>query len=55
MRSSVPIVRQVAWVSVIPQLVVGLLLIAGAYAAGFEDFVLAGLIGYLTLSMGLKR
>ena len=55
MASSAPIVRQIAWISVVPQLVFMALLMAAAYLAGFEPFIVVGAAAYLVLSLGLRR
>ncbi len=55
MASNPPIVRQVAWISVLPQLGMLALLMAGAYVAGFKDFIVVGAVAYLVISFGLRR
>ena len=55
MASSAPIVRQIAWISVVPQLAIMALLVAGAYFAGFQPFIVVGATAYLVLSIGLRR
>jgi tetratricopeptide (TPR) repeat protein len=53
--SSLPIVRQVAWLSVVPQLTLMAALIAVCYALGFHNPVFAGALVYLILSFTLRR
>ncbi|MBP1637986.1 MAG: hypothetical protein H6Q18_775 [Bacteroidetes bacterium] len=54
MKSNVPTVRQIAWVSMIPQLILMGLIIYGYYLLDFEDPLLFGLLTYLILSFGLR-
>jgi tetratricopeptide (TPR) repeat protein len=54
MTSSVPIVRQIAWLSVVPQLGILLVLIAIARLLGVRDAVLAGAIAYVVASIMLR-
>jgi tetratricopeptide (TPR) repeat protein len=55
MASNLPIVRQVAWLSIVPQLGMLALLMSGAYVAGFKAFVVVGAAVYLVISFGLRR
>lgn len=55
MASSAPIVRQSAWISIVPQLALMALLMAGAYFAGLEPFIVIGAAAYLGISFGLRR
>ncbi|HEY6506158.1 MAG TPA: tetratricopeptide repeat protein [Chitinophagaceae bacterium] len=54
MASSVPTVRQVAWGSMVPQLLFMGLLIFGYYLIGMQDFFLYGAVTYLAISFGLR-
>jgi tetratricopeptide (TPR) repeat protein len=54
MASNVPTVRQIAWISMIPQLLFMALLIFGYYFIGIEDFFLYGALTYLAISFGLR-
>lgn len=54
MASSVPIVRQIAWVSLIPQLAVMAILIWLAWMLGLPEPVLMGAAAYLVLSVALR-
>ena len=55
MASSTPVVRQVAWLSILPQLMLMAILIALAYWAGTESYIFAGAIAYLVIAMALRR
>jgi hypothetical protein len=55
LASSLPIVRQIAWLSVVPQLLLMAALIAAAKAFGFDDPLLAGVLAYLLLLLTLRR
>lgn len=50
-----PIIRQTAWISVIPQVMVMGLLVLIWYSLQVEDFVWWGVISYLILSYSLRR
>lgn len=54
MASKSPIVKQIAWLSLIPQLVIIVCVIAFARLLGFRNFVLAGAIIYLAVSFALR-
>ena len=54
MRSTAPVIRRIAWGSVIPQLFFMGLLVFGYYLIGAKEFFLYGLLSYLTLSFGLR-
>jgi len=55
MASNAPIIRQIAWISVVPQLAMMALLMAGAYLAGVEQFIVVGAAVYLAISFALRR
>lgn len=55
MASGPPIVRQIAWVSAIPHILVGAGLIAGAYQLGVPRAFVAGATAYLVLSQTIRR
>jgi len=55
MASSLPVIRQVAWLSLVPQLAVMGTLIFSAHALGLEEPVIAGALAYLALSFTLRR
>lgn len=54
MASSIPIVKQIAWVSILPQLLVMSLFIGATYLAGAEHFLLIGAAVYLVISISLR-
>ena len=54
MTSSVPIIRQIAWLSVLPQIAVLLLLIAIAQLSGAREPLIAGPVAYLAASFILR-
>lgn len=54
MASSLPIVRQIAWLSLVPQLTVLLSLITAVTALGIGDPVLVGLLCYLVLVVAVR-
>jgi tetratricopeptide (TPR) repeat protein len=54
MTSSVPIVRQIAWLSVLPQIGILLLLMGIAHLLGAQEPLLAGAITYLVASFILR-
>jgi tetratricopeptide (TPR) repeat protein len=54
MTSSIPIVRQAAWLSVLPQIVILLLLVAIAHLLGVREALLVGAIAYLAISFILR-
>lgn len=54
MASNVSIVKQVAWISMVPQMLFMGLLIFGYYLAGMRDFILYGALTYLAISFGLR-
>jgi tetratricopeptide (TPR) repeat protein len=53
--SSLPIIRQVAWLSVLPQLLLMVGMIWISHLAGFDNPLLAGSLSYVALSFGLRR
>ena len=55
MASSLPIIRQIAWLSVVPQLSLMAGLIAIFHAVEVDNPVLAGALTYLVLSFTLRR
>jgi len=55
MPSSLPIVRQIAWISVVPQLALIAILMGGAYFAGFEPPIVVGAAAFLAISLALRR
>ncbi|MBC7845114.1 MAG: hypothetical protein H7Y10_01320 [Flavobacterium sp.] len=54
MASNPPIIKQVAWASLIPQIAFILILISIYNQFGFEDAGLYGALTYLFLSIGLR-
>jgi len=54
MSSKPPIVRQIAWLSVVPQVTVMGVLMAVMHFAGLKQAVLLGALAYLALSIGLR-
>lgn len=54
MASNPPVIKQVAWVSLIPQIAFIFILIAIYNYFGFKDAGLFGALTYLVLSMGLR-
>jgi tetratricopeptide (TPR) repeat protein len=55
MSSKIPLVRQIAWISIVPQLLVLGLIMLGWYQFNSSNFVLYGAINYLILSQVLRR
>jgi len=55
LASSLPIVRQVAWLSLVPQLVVMAAMVALAAVLGFDNPFLAAALPYLFLVLVLRR
>jgi hypothetical protein len=55
MASSVPVIKQIALVSLVPQLLLIAVFIGAAYLAGFEQFVVVGTGAYLIVSLSLRR
>lgn len=55
MNSKIPIVRQIAWLSIIPQLIVMGVLMLVWYQFEKSNFVLYGAITYLLISQILRR
>ena len=55
MASNVPTIKQVAWISAVPQLMVAGLLIYVYYFFEFSDFILYGALTYLALSFTLRN
>jgi len=54
MASNVPTVRQIAWISMVPQLLVMGLLIFGYYLAGSQEFLFYAPFTYLAISNALR-
>ena len=54
MTSSVPIIRQIAWLSLLLQLGIFLLLVGIAHLLGAPDALIAGAIAYLAASLILR-
>ena len=54
MSSKTPIVRQVAWISLLPQLTFMGLLILGFYLLKSSDPIIHGTLTYLAISLGLR-
>ena len=50
MASKIPMVRQIAWLSLLPQLALIVCIIIFARFIGFQNYVMAGAIIYLTIS-----
>ena len=55
MKSNVPVVRQIAWISVIHQFAIMGLLMLIWYFIDSKNFILYGSLTYLAFSFGLKR
>lgn len=55
MSSQLPIVRQIAWISILPQLAVLIGIIAICRWLGAERFVLLAALVYLVLSIGVRN
>jgi tetratricopeptide (TPR) repeat protein len=55
MASDTPTIRQVAWISMVPQLIFMALLIYGYYLAGNQDFIMYGALTYLVISFILRN
>ena len=55
MTSNVPIVRQIAWISTIPQLIIIGLITYVFYLLEFEDPFIFGIFSYLILSVALRN
>lgn len=55
MGSNVPTIKQVAWISMVPQLLFMGLLIFGYFLMGSNDFFLHGALTYLAISFGLRN
>ena len=54
MAVSVPTVRQTSWISVIPHFIIMFLIVGIFYFLNISDFVMKGLLTYLSLSFALK-
>jgi tetratricopeptide (TPR) repeat protein len=55
MSSQLPVAKQIAWVSVIPQILILLCLIVAADRLNFDFPAVAGSVAYLALSLLLRR
>ncbi len=55
MRSNLPVTRQIAWISLVPHLVVMGLITLIFYSAGAGDFLIYGVSAYLLLSFSLRK
>lgn len=55
MSSKVPTVREIAWISVVPQLIVLGLLILIFYQINIEQYILYGALTYFIISQLLRR
>lgn len=53
--ANIPIIRQVAWLALIPQLLFMWLLVAVFYFLSFEQFILFGAVSYLMVSFLLRN
>lgn len=54
MASKIPVIRQIAWHSVVPQLAIVALLIGGLHVAGVKRPFIPGALVYLALAMTLR-
>lgn len=54
MASDVPVIKQVAWVSVVPQLLVMGIIVAACYATGMAEPLIYGPLIYLAISYVLR-
>jgi hypothetical protein len=55
MASQLPIARQIAWVSLLPQLGIMAILVTVFWAVGTKNFVVFGAVTYLVLSFSLRH
>ncbi|KIC90670.1 tetratricopeptide repeat protein [Flavihumibacter solisilvae] len=55
MASKAPVIRQIAWISIVPQLFILFLFVYGSYLIGISDFFQLGIVAYLVLSFVLRR
>ena len=55
MSSKIPTVRSIAWISIVPQLIVMGLIILGWYQFDKSNFILYGVLTYLLVSQILRR
>jgi hypothetical protein len=55
MPSSIPIVRQIAWLSLVPQLLIIAVLMWFAYLVNQEQFFIIGAVAYLLISITLRK
>lgn len=54
MASKIPVIRQIAWLSVVPQLAIVALLVGGLHVAGVQRPFVPGAIAYLALALTLR-
>lgn len=54
MASNIPVVKQAAWISIIPQIGVMILLFGLYYLIGLKEFILYGTLTYLLFSYSLR-
>lgn len=55
MASSQPIIRQIAWMSLLPQMVLMSFMCLAAYAITPDNFLISGVLAYLLLSFCLRN
>lgn len=55
MASTQPIIRQISWISIVPQVLVFSLIVSILFIFGSENSLLSGAVLYLLLSVFLKR
>jgi len=55
MAGKAPLLKQIAWISAVPHLTVGALLVLLAYWLGLKNPILFGAAAYLTISVTLRR
>lgn len=55
MASNVPVIKQIAWISLVPQLLVAGLFIYLFYLLNFPEYLLAGMLAYYLLSTILRN
>lgn len=54
MASGLPIVKQIAWISIVPQLLVVIILISTLHILNVQDPIMVGAIMYLLISTGVR-
>ena len=55
MAAKTPLLKQIAWISAVPHLTVGFLLVIVAYWLDLKSPILVGAAAYLTLSIAIRR